>query len=605
MAMTLLEKILAAHSGYETVNPDEIVDIEIDSRVARDFGGANVVKNIRNFGLSIHDSGKTIFTFDCNPTGSDQKYAVNQHICRVFARENGLKVYDINAGIGTHILIEEGYVFPGATAVSTDSHANILGAVGAFGQGMGDQDIAAAWHNGKVWFKVPHSVKINLNGRIPADVSAKDIILNLLKIYGANSLLGYSIELYGECVDRMTLDDRITISSMATEMGAIIILFPPSDEVTEYCRNRTSVKFEPLYADSDAIYASVFDINVAEFKPMVSRPGEPHDTVTAESEYGKKIDSAFIGSCTNGRMSDMLKAASILRGRKVAPGVVLKIVPATDETWEKCLHEGVIDIFKQAGALVSNAGCAGCAEGQVGQNGQGEVTISTGNRNFPGKQGKGSVYLASPEIVAASAVAGFITTPDRIPEKPAEFKSGYKKTGRGNKVIGQTKSVSGPLFAEGRVWIIKRDNIDTDMIFHNRYLAITELKEMGQYTFDNLTGYEDFAKKARPGDIVIAGKNFGSGSSRQQAVDCFVSLGISAILAESFGAIYERNAINAAFPIMTYKSLAKAEIASGDIIKVDFTTGEITSQRNSKSVKADPFNEVQLEIYKKGGLLGK
>ena len=167
MAMTLLEKILAAHSKHDVVHPDEIVDVEIDARVARDFGGANVVKNLRDFGLSIENPEKTLFTFDCNPTGSDQKYAVNQHICRLFARENGIKVYDIDAGIGTHLLIDEGYVYPGATAVSTDSHANILGAIGAFGQGMGDMDISAAWHEGKVWFKIPHSVKIIFEGVIP------------------------------------------------------------------------------------------------------------------------------------------------------------------------------------------------------------------------------------------------------------------------------------------------------------------------------------------------------------------------------------------------------------------------------------------------------
>jgi 3-isopropylmalate dehydratase small subunit len=304
-------------------------------------------------------------------------------------------------------------------------------------------------------------------------------------------------------------------------------------------------------------------------------------------------------------MSDMRKTASILKGKKVAPGVVLKIVPATDEIWQECLNEGLIDIFKRAGALVSNAGCAGCAAGQVGQNGQGEVTISTGNRNFPGKQGKGSVYLASPEIVAASAVAGFITTPDRIPEKPAEFRQGEKKAVDVQKVSEGKKQDAAPVIAEGKVWIIEKDNIDTDMIFHNRYLAITELKDMGQYTFDNLKGYEDFAKKAKQGDIVIAGKNFGSGSSRQQAVDCFVSLGITAILAESFGVIYERNAINAAFPILTYKSLSEADIQNGDTIRVDFTDGTITNLMNNKSVKADPFNDVQLDIYKKGGLLGK
>jgi 3-isopropylmalate/(R)-2-methylmalate dehydratase large subunit len=605
MGMTLLEKILSAHSKNGVVKPDDIVDIEIDSRAARDFGGANVVKNIRDFGLGINDPEKTLFTFDCNPTGSDQKYAVNQHICRLFARENGIRVYDIDAGIGTHILIDEGYVYPGATAVSTDSHANILGAVGAFGQGMGDQDIAAAWHNGKVWFKVPQSVRMNFLGKIPDNVTAKDVVLNLLRIFGANDMLGYSIELYGGSIDKMKLDDRITISSMATEMGAIIILFPPNDEIVDYCKKRTSKKFEPIYADKDAVYSRTFDIDVSVFRPMVSRPGEPHDTADIESVAGTKIDSAFIGSCTNGRMSDMNSAAAILKGKKVAPGVILKIVPATNKIWEQCLKEGLIEIFKDAGALVSNAGCAGCAAGQVGQNGQGEITISTGNRNFPGKQGKGSVYLASPEIVAASAVAGYITTPSGIPVKPAEFKVPDKKAASTISVVSGLNTIVKPQVVEGRVWLITRDNIDTDMIFHNRYLSITDLKEMGQYTFDNLKGFEDFAKKAAAGDIVVAGKNFGSGSSRQQAVDCFVSLGIQAVIAESFGAIYERNAINAAFPIMTYKTIEQVKIKDGDTISVDFRTGEITNLSNNLSVNINHFNDVQMDIYLKGGLLGK
>jgi len=604
MAMTLLEKILSSHSKYEVVHPGQIVDIEIDSRVARDFGGANVVKNLNDFGLTVKDPEKTFFTFDCNPTGSDQKYAVNQHACRLFAREHGIKVYDIDAGIGTHILIDKGYVYPGSTVVSTDSHANILGAIGAFGQGMGDRDIAAAWHNGKVWFKVPSSVKINFEGKVPDNVSSKDIILNLLKIFGANSLLGYSIEIYGPSVDNLDLDDRITISSMATEMGAIIILFPPTKAIIDYCSTLSKTKFEPFYADDNANYEKTFTIDVTAFKPMASRPGEPHNTVNVSEVSGVKIDSAFIGSCTNGRMNDMRKAADILKIRKVAPGVVLKIVPATDEIWKQCLNEGLIDIFKKAGALVSNAGCAGCAAGQVGQNGLGEITISTGNRNFSGKQGKGNMYLASPEVVAASAVAGCITTSDNIPEKPFLFeRAGSAPDAKTNdkpiKKLHEKITV-----IEGRVWLIPKDNIDTDMIFHNRYLAITDVNEMGQFTFDNLKGFEDFSKKAKTGDIIISGKNFGSGSSRQQAVDCFSALGIQAIIAESFGAIYERNAINAAFPIIICKELSNLGLNNGDSIKVDLRTGQIENLKNKKIVKAEPFSDVQLDLYQKGGLLG-
>ncbi len=600
--MNLIEKIIANHSNKKVVSAGEIVDIVIDTRAARDFGGANVVKNLVNNGLTVNDPTRTYFTFDCNPTGSDQKYAANQQYCRMYARENGIKVFDIDSGIGTHLAIDGGLAWPGSTFVSTDSHANIMGSIGSFGQGMGDQDIAAAWAKGSLWFKVPPSVKLVFEGKRPTNISAKDITLNLLKIFGANKLLGCSVEFYGDAIDELTLDERISIASMATEMGAIIFLFPASKAIHDYCEKKTGRKLDILKADDNTKYEDIKKIDISSFVPMLARPGKPHDNASVASEKGKKIDSAFIGSCTNGRMEDLRIAAKILKGRKVAPGVVLKIVPSTDSIWKQALNEGLIQIFKDAGAMVSNAGCAGCAAGQVGQNGPKEVTISTGNRNFEGKQGSGFVYLASPSIVAASAVAGFITTPEEIPAKPivfskpevSGFKLGVKKEAQKDK----------PLVVEGRVWVIIKDNIDTDMIFHNRYLTITDIKEMGQYAFDNLKGYEDFAKKAQPNDIVITSKNFGAGSSRQQAVDCFPSLGISCIIAESYGAIYERNAINAAFPILTYKPglLEAIDIKSGDRIRVDMVNGKVTNLKNNKTADINKFTDVQIEIYRNGGL---
>jgi len=600
--MNIIEKIIANHSKSDVVKPGDIVDIQIDARVARDFGGPNVVKNLEENGLGVDDTSKTFFTFDTNPTGSDQKYAVNQQIVRLYARKHGIKVFDIDNGIGTHTLIDNGLAWPGSTAVTTDSHANILGAIGAFGQGMGDRDIAVAFHKGKVWFKVPESVKIMLTGKAPENVTAKDIILNLLHKFGANSLLGYSVEFYGEVVDKLTLDQRITIASMGTEMGVIILLFPPNKAVMEYCEVQTGRKLEKVEADENAKYKEEFTIDVSNFVPMVSRPGKPHDTVNIKQEKKVKIDSGFIGSCTNGRIEDMRAAANILKGRKVAPGVVLKIVPTTDEVWTQCLDEGIIKIFKEAGVLFSNAGCAGCAAGQVGQNGPGEITISTGNRNFAGKQGKGSVYLASPASVAASAIAGYITTEDDIPETPAEFDFDLRAeelvVAAKEHFEKETKTTE----VQGRVWFIKEDDIDTDMIFHNRYLQITNPEEMGQYIFDNLKGYEDFASKSKPGDIVVTGKNFGAGSSRQQAVDGFKTLGIQAIIAESFGAIYERNAINAAFPILTYDSFDAIDLEDGDELKINFETSEATNISKGKSMTINPFSEVQLEIYQNGGL---
>jgi 3-isopropylmalate/(R)-2-methylmalate dehydratase large subunit len=602
MGMTITEKILAAHSRFETVKPGDIIDVFIDVRVARDFGGANVVKHMEENNLSIDDSARTLFTFDCNPTGSDQKYAANQHFCRLYARKNNIRVYDINKGIGTHILIEEGLAYPGVTAISTDSHANILGSVGAFGQGMGDLDIAVSWAKGKVWFKVPESVKLVLTGKLQERVSAKDIILNLLAHFGANKLLGYAVEIYGDIVEKFSLDERITISSMATELGAIIIIFPPDKEVMRYCESRSGRKIPELRADEDALYKEIYTVDVSEFTSMVSMPGKPHNSVKIDMVSRTKIDSAFIGSCTNGRIEDMKAAAQILRGRKVAPGVVLKIVPSTDLVWQRCLDEGLIEIFKESGALISNAGCAGCAAGQVGQNGPGEVSISTGNRNFPGKQGRGEVFLASPEVVAASSIAGFITSPDKIPEKPAIFDSAILNEAKSIRTKPERCINSQPEFISGRTWYIGMDDIDTDMIFHNRYLTITDIHEMGKFTFDNLPGFEDFAKKAKPGDIVVAGKNFGAGSSRQQAVDCFTSLGILCIIAESFGSIYERNAINAAFPIITCPEIKKIGLQNGDDLRVNFASGSISNIRNGLSVKGNGFSDVQMEIYRNGGL---
>lgn len=605
-SLTLIEKIIAQHAGKSVVSPGDIVDVEIDCRVARDFGGANVVKNLIDNNLKVENPTKTFFTFDCNPGGSDQKYAQNQHFCRQYARENDIKVYDVNRGIGTHLAIDSGFAYPGATFVSTDSHANIMGAIGCFGQGMGDQDIAAAWANGKVWFKVPESVKLTLKGRLAPNVSAKDLVLNLLHIFGANKLLGTSVELYGEAIDNLTLDGRITIASMATEMGAIILLFTPNDAILDELYAKTGKRFTPIAADKSAKYVKEIEIDVTDFVPMVAIPGHPHDNATVSSVTGTKIDSGFIGSCTNGRMEDLRVAADILKGKKVAPGVVLKIVPSTDEIWKQALNEGLIAIFKEAGALVSNAGCAGCAAGQVGQNGPEEVTISTGNRNFAGKQGKGKVYLASPATVAASAIAGYITDADNIPEVASQF----TKTGKFNQaataVKEEKKIKETPSVVEGKVWFIQQDDIDTDMIFHNRYLTITNIDEMGQYAFDNLKGYENFAKEAKPGDIVMTGKNFGAGSSRQQAVDCFTALGISCIIAESYGAIYERNAINAAMPILTYQPeiLKEVPIKHGDIVRIDFLSGELKNLTTGKSGKINPFYPAQWEIYKKGGLLG-
>lgn len=612
MGMTLVEKILSNHSD-KPAKAGQIVDISIDARVARDFGGANVVKNLQDNKLKVNDPSKTYFTFDCNPGGSDQKYAENQHKCRMFAREEEIQLFDINQGIGTHLAMDEPLVLPGGTFISTDSHANIMGAIGAFGQGMGDRDIAHAWAEGKIWFKVPPSRKIILNGKLSENATAKDIVLYLLSKYGAAGLLGHAVEISGPAVDTLTLDQRITISSMATEMGAIALLFEPDHKILSEFEKRTGHKIKILKADDDAEYTAVDTFDISLVKPMVSKPGHPDDAVNVNEVEGRRIDSVFIGSCTNGRYEDFAAAATILKGRKIAPGVVLKMVPSTNKLWNRLLDEGIMTTLKKAGALIGNAGCAGCAAGQIGQNGPGEVTVSTGNRNFPGKQGKGEVYLSSPETAAASAVAGRIITAEKLFEleknnQQVVLKNKFEKSSNSDVQDSCCSSCAGceetskkSVVFKGRVWKVDINNIDTDMIFHNRYLTITEISEMGKYTFDNLEGWKDFSIKAKPGDIVITGSNFGCGSSRQQAVDCFKALGISIIVAESFGSIYERNAINAGFPVLNAK-MDFSRIKNNEEVTIDFSNSKITFG-SGYEVTGAPVADVQLEIFRRGDLL--
>lgn len=406
MPHTMIEKIFANRSDAKNVKPGDIIWINIDNRAARDFGGANVVKNLKaNYDSDFvtKSAGNTMFTFDCNPTGSDPKYAYNQHVCRSFAQENGVALYDITEGIGSHLMIYKKFAYPGTISVNTDSHFNILGAVGAFGQGMGDIDIAFSFKTGKNWFKVPESVKVTVKGTLPKGTTAKDLTLFLVRELKKRDVLQKSIEFYGEAIEGLSLAGRITLASMVTEMGGIIGLIPPTNEVLEYF---DGIDFEPVYADDDANYVNEFEFDVSELKPQISKPGAPHAVVDVDDCKGVKVDSCFIGSCTNGTYEDLEMAAEVLKGKKVKDGVILKVVPATREDYRKCLENGLLSVFFDAGALISNPGCAGCASGQVGMNGKNEVVVSSGNRNFAGKQGQGEVYLASPITIANAAIAG-------------------------------------------------------------------------------------------------------------------------------------------------------------------------------------------------------
>ncbi len=408
---TIIQKIFAAHtSAGALVAPGSIIWLDLDVRTARDFGGANVVKNYRtHYGDSpVADKDRTFFTFDLVVPANNIPYANNQQLCRVFAREQGIKVYDVDAGIGSHVALERGLAYPGSTFVGTDSHLNILGAVGAFGQGMGDQDIAFAFKTGRTWFEVPPTMKVVVNGRMQPPCTARDLTLAVLGRLGSNGALGRAIEFTGPAVEALDLPGRITLASLVTEMGGIIGFIPPSEEVIAYARQRSGRRdIEGVYADPDAEYVEVVEVD-APNEPLIACPPSPANVKPVREVAGRRIDSVFLGSCSNGRFEDFAAVAEIVEGRHIAPWVMASVVPATREVFEQMLHSGVLETLFHAGFIISNPGCGGCASGHIGMTGKGEVQVSTSNRNFPGKQGDGETYLTSPVTAAWSALKGEI-----------------------------------------------------------------------------------------------------------------------------------------------------------------------------------------------------
>jgi len=404
---TIIQKIFQAHSPAGTdVTPGNIIWLDLDIRSARDFAGANVVKNYRaHYGdAPVADKTKTCFTFDLVVPPSNIPYANNQQICRLWAREQGVKVYDVNAGIGSHVAIEQGLAYPGSTFVGTDSHLNILGAVGAFGQGMGDQDIAFTFKTGKTWFEVPPTMKVVVEGEIEPPCTARDLTLAVMGQLGSSGALGRAIEFYGPAIEALELPGRITLASQVTEVGGIIGFIPPASGGE---RGGAGVP-----ADPDAEYVETIEVDITELEPLIACPPSPANVVEVREVAGRRIDSVFLGSCTNGRFEDFAAVAEVVKGKHIAPHVMATVVPATRGVYEQMLRSGVLATLFDAGFIVSNPGCGGCASGHLGMTGIEQVNISTSNRNFPGKQGAGDTYLASPVTAAWSALKGEIAVPE-------------------------------------------------------------------------------------------------------------------------------------------------------------------------------------------------
>lgn len=416
MGMTMTQKILAAHAGVPEVKAGELISASLDMVLANDITGPVSIKEFDKAGFQqVFDKSKVSLVMDHFTPNKDIKSAEQCKACRTFAKRFDIdNFYDVGeVGIEHALLPEKGLVAPGEAIIGADSHTCTYGALGAFSTGVGSTDVTAGMVTGKAWFKVPSAIKFDLTGAFPPHVSGKDLILHIIGMIGVDGALYKSMEFSGPGVSSLTMDDRFTICNMAIEAGAKNGIFPVDEVTLDYVKSRVNREFKTYEADEDAEYENVYHIDLSSLEPVVSFPHLPSNTRTFKDIPEIEIDQVVIGSCTNGRISDMEKAAAIFKGKHVAKGVRAIIMPATQKIYMECLKRGFLETFIEAGCIISPPTCGPCLGGHMGILAAGERCVSTTNRNFIGRMGhvESEVYLASPETAAASAISGKISSP--------------------------------------------------------------------------------------------------------------------------------------------------------------------------------------------------
>ncbi len=417
MGKTIAEKILAKKADRKDVQPGEIVTCRVDLAMSHE-NARLVMRHFDKIGVDkVWDPDRIVIIFDHRVPAESEITAIGQKEIREFIKSQGIKhFYDINVGICHQVLAEKGFSRPGILLVGTDSHTTTAGAFGAFATGVGATDMAAVWATGEIWLRVPETIKIVVNGELPTGVYAKDVILHIIGKLGADGADYKAVEFYGETITRMSVASRMVMSNLSMEMGAKAAIIPPDDKTLEYVKSRTSWDYEPIYADDDAQYIETYEFDVSNLSPQVACPHSVDNVKPIEEVEGIKVDQAVIGSCTNGRLEDLIEAAKILSTRHVHKDVRLIVIPASWEVYRKALKQGIIEAFINAGAVIINPGCGPCLGAHQGVLAPGEVAIASTNRNFQGRMGSPDsfVYLASPATVAASAVEGKIADPRRL-----------------------------------------------------------------------------------------------------------------------------------------------------------------------------------------------
>jgi homoaconitate hydratase family protein len=417
MGMTIAEKILAKKSGLPVVTPGQIVDAYPDLVMSHTATWRSVSVMEKVGATKLYDPDRIAVVLDHIAPAKSEKNAADHAKCRTFVKRFGIrKFYDVDAGIAHLVLMEAGHVAPGDLIVGTDSHCTIYGSLGALGSGIGYTEVTSVWITGKLWMKVPESYKIVLCGQFSKGVYSKDLMLHLIGSLGADGCTYKSVEFYGDTVQNLSISERMTMTNLAMEMGVKCAFVPPDAKTREYLDHRLSNRaYEEIHADVNAVYSKELNVDVSKLEPMVACPHEVENTKPIGEVAGIRIDQVFLGSCANAKYEDLAVAASILKGRRIHPDVRFIITPGSKEIMLEAIRTGILATLVESGGTLTNPGCGACA-GDGGILADGEVCLSTANRNFLGRMGsnKSSIYLCSPATLAASAIKGVISDPREL-----------------------------------------------------------------------------------------------------------------------------------------------------------------------------------------------
>ncbi|MFZ0289958.1 MAG: homoaconitase [Candidatus Sulfotelmatobacter sp.] len=637
MAQTIVEKIAQAHlaegpkrplraGDFVSIRPFHVMTHDNTSAVMSKFKAIGAKK--------ICQPKQLVFALDHDIQNQDEVNLKKYRSIEAFAQEHGVDFYPAGAGIGHQIMVERGYVVPGSFVVASDSHSNMYGALGAIGTPIVRTDAAAVWATGEFWWQIPRSIQVVLEGKLRQGVSGKDVIITLCGLFNHDEALNAAIEFMGPGVASLSMDARFSISNMSTEWGPLVAWFPADKLTIEYLRGihrrlqeqgieRFALKniddwaANPPHPDPDAFYAARITLDLGEITPHISGPDSVQVMQSLAAIEKKKvaIQKAYLISCANSRLEDLEAAAWVMCGKRVAPGVKLYLAAASAWVQQEAERLGIWQTLLDAGANPLPPGCGPCIGLGVGLLEKGEVGISATNRNFKGRMGSrdAQCYLASPEVVAASAVAGYIAGPHLFADvEPARRFKEFSGNGKG--YSEKVEILPGfPERVTGRLVFLPQDNLNTDAIYGKDYTYRDDItpEMMARVVMENYD--PQFAARTHPGDVVVGGFNFGTGSSREQAVTCLKAKGIRLVIAASFSQTYLRNAYNNGFLCVEIPALAKrlreqfaTEIAAkektiipSEDVEIDFTSGTV-AWRGEKFI-FPPLGSVPQSLVIAGG----